>query len=285
MAGFRSMRAVVELGRRRAGKGDRAGAAEAFQLAADSGDIAAGVEAALHLWILWSEAGDLRAADEAYLRAADLVAQVGGFGPDESVADKSLGLGVKIASSWSEFVRPARLAFHRRVNSGDPQAASLAAIGLAGLEMQQAEEPYGTPDPTTVIAALQWVIDSGRPDHVPVAAKWLAFISNQTDDVDAARTALGAVTHFGTRKNACHVALDAGKVFRRTGNTAEAVAALRFVVDNSQTGLAVIAAQDLGELLAAGGDVDGARTAYQFALDRSTFPHVKKTIRAALDRL
>jgi hypothetical protein len=130
IARMRSVRAVIELGRRRASKGDQAGAAEAFLLAAKSPDSRYNLRGALHLWILRSEAGDPQAADEAYLLAADLDSQ---NNRGESTAGKSLGLGCHIASRWREFVQPARLAFHRSISSGGQESVPLAAMGLAGL--------------------------------------------------------------------------------------------------------------------------------------------------------
>lgn len=280
IARIRSVKAVVDLGCRRARNGDKAGAAEAFQLAAASRNRRYNLPGALHLWILRSEANDLRAADEAYLRAVDLDST-----RDESVAEKSLGLGCNIAAYWREFVRPARRAFHRSIDSEDPESMPLAAMGLAGLEMQEMEEAYEATDTGAEVAALQRVIGSGHPDYVPAAAKWLAFISGQTGNIDVARTALRAAMDTGDLESACETALDVGKLFKRKGHAAEAITALRFVFDNDQTGRAVISARWLGELLAAQGDVEGARTAYQFVLDRSTFPDVIETVRAALDEL
>ncbi|WUI01052.1 tetratricopeptide repeat protein [Spirillospora sp. NBC_00431] len=241
------------------------------------------VRAVIKLWILKAETNDWRAAREAYLRAVDLNARRGSF-KDNSVAAKSLSLGTGIAVSRRELVQPARLAFRRSIASEDPEFASLAAIGLAGLEMQNVEETYGADNTGAHIAALQFVIGAGHPDYVPFAAKWLAFLSNQTGDIDTARTALSAAMASGDLKYACQAASDVGELFQRKGLTAEAIAALRFVVDNDQPG-AVVAAQNLGELLVERGDIEGARAAYRFVLDRSTSPRVVDAVRAALDRL
>ena len=286
VARIRSVGAVLNLGRRRASSGDHAGAAEAFLLAATSRNTRYNIPAALHLWTLRSEANDLRAADEAYLLAVDLAAK---SGLDKTVAEKSLRLGCHIAAYQREFVRPARRAFHRSIDSEDPESAPLAALGLAGLEMQEMEESYGAVDAAAskaaIKTALQCAIDSGHPDYIPVAAGWLATVSERTGDIDAARIALRAAIDSDDLDRACHAALDVCKLFKREGHTAEAITALRFVVDNSQTGSATVASEYLAELLAEQGDIEGARAAYQFVLDRSTFPHVIKTVRAALDRL
>ena len=79
--------------------------------------------------------------------------------------------------------------------------------------------------------------------------------------------------------------LKAGLLYEREGHDTDAIEALRFVFDNNRTGLAMIAAQHLGALLAARGDVDGARTAYRYVLDNSTFPHVIENVRAELGKL
>ena len=283
---MRSVQAVIDLGQRRKSKGDVTGAAEAFQLAAAGSDTVGRDDlfGALHLWILWSETRQLQAADEAYLRAVGLGAR-SGLAKDQPVAEQSLILGSNIAAYWSEFYPAARLALRRRLDSEGPEAVSLAAMGFAGLEMQQGEEVWGTPNPAAVVVALRRVIDIGHPDYVPAAAHWLAFVSERTGDVDSARVALRAATEPGESENACHAALDAAKVFKRAGHAAEAIAALRFIVDNSRTGRVVIASQYLGELLAEQGDVAGAKAAYQYVLDNSEFPHVIEPVRAALDRL
>jgi predicted negative regulator of RcsB-dependent stress response len=157
-------------------------------------------------------------------------------------------------------------------------------MGSAGLELQEFEEVAGSPNPGADIAALKRVIDAGLPDYVPVAAKWLAFISEQTSDVDLARTAMGAVIDSANLKYASRTAMKVGKLFTRTGHATEAIAAYRFVVDNDQEA-SVVAARHLGDLLAAEGDRDGARTAYEFVLARSQYPHTISDVRAALDRL
>lgn len=250
-------------------------------MAADSGHARYGVDGALHLWILHADAGDLRAADQAYRRAVELFAR----DKDESIDEMSVGLGSGIAAYRPEFVRHGRPALHLMIESTVPETASIGALGLAGLELQMAEEMHGSADRAAMMAALHRVLTIGHPDYVPAAAHWLAFISSQTGDVDAARAALRAAMDSGDRGLACRTALDAGEVFRRTGHLAEAITALRFVVDDDPTGRATIAAKHLGELLAQEGDVEGARAAYQVVLDKSTFPHVIAEARAALDRL
>lgn len=287
IAQIRSAQAVINLGRRRARSGDTEGAVEAFQMAAASGDTRCSVPAALHLWILRSGVGDSQAADEAYRLGVDLWAQI--HGKDEAIAERSLGFGSYIAGYQREFVRPARQAFHRSIDSGDPESVPLAAMGLAGLEMQDLEETSGFADASADTAAiprsLRRVIDSGHPDYVAVAARWLAFDSGQTGDVETAHIALRAAMDSGNSEDACSAASRVGKLFKREGHTAEAIIALRFVVENSQTGLVAGAAEDLGELLAAQGDTEGARAAYQLVLDRTTFPYVIDRVRSALDRL
>ncbi|MFI6503720.1 tetratricopeptide repeat protein [Nonomuraea typhae] len=248
-----------------------AGAVEAFQLAAASGDTRHSVPAALHLWILQSEVGDSRAVDEAYLLAVDVLAQKRAY-EDMPVAQKSLGLGTHIACYQREFVQSARRALHRSVNSEDPVSVSLAAMGLAGLEMQDLEVTYGYADVSAAKAVIKRsllrVIDSGLPDYVVVAAKWLASISEQTGDVDLARIALRAAMDSGNSEDACHAVSRVGRLFKREGQTEEAITAMRFVVENSQTGLARLASEDLGDLLTAQGDTEGARAAYHRARER-----------------
>jgi hypothetical protein len=280
IARMRSWGAVLSLGRRRAAKGDRAGAAEAFELVAASGDTRHNLPGALHLWFLRAETNDVRVADEAYLRAVAINARSGL--DTNSIAEQSLTLGVDIAAYWREYLAPARRAFHRRIAIGD---APLAAMGLAGLEIQEGETGYGEVDVAAIKSTLRYVIDSGHREHVPAAAHWLAFVSDQTGDVDMARVAMRAATDAGDRDSACHVVLKAGLLFEREGHEAEAIDALRFVFDNNRTGLAMIAAQHLGAGLATRGDVDGARAAYQYVLDNSTFPHVIEHVRAEIGRL
>lgn len=280
IARMRSRGAVLGLGRRRAAKGDSAGAAEAFELVAASGDTRHSLPGALRLWFLHAETNDVRVADEAYLRAVAINAREDAS--EDDLAEQSLKLGVDIAAYWREYVTPARRAFHRRIALGD---APLAAMGLAGLEIQEGETGYGEVDDAAIKSTLRYVIDSGRREHVPAAAQWLAFVSDQTGDVDMARVAVRAVTDTGDRDSACHVVLKAGLLFEREGHGTEAIDALRFVFDNNRTGLAMIAAQHLGALLAARGDVDGARAAYQYVLDNSTFPHVLENVRAEIGKL
>lgn len=279
IARLRSWGAVLALGRRWAAKGDSAGAAEAFELVAASGDTRHNLPGALHLWFLRAESDDVRVTDEAYLRAVAINARSGGT--NDSVAEQSLTLGVNIAAYWREYLTPARRAFHRRIALGD---APLAAMGLAGLEIQDGETRYGDIDVDAIKSTLRSVIDSGHREHVPAAAHWLAFVSDQTGDVDMASIAMRAAIDAGDRDSACHVALTAGLLFEREGHDTDAIAALRFVFDNNRTGLAVIAAQHLGELLATR-DVDGARAAYRYVLDNSTFPHVIEKTRAELGKL
>jgi tetratricopeptide (TPR) repeat protein len=279
IARIRSRGAVLDLGRRLAARGDRAGAEEAFELVASSRDARHNLPGALHLWFLRVETGDVRAADEAYLRAVAVNAR---SGVKDSVAERSLTLGVDIAAYWREHLAPARRAYRRRIALGD---APLAAMGLAGLEIQAAETGHDDVDTDAITSLLRSVIDSGHREHVPAAAHWLAFLSDQTGDVGAARVAMSAAIDAGDRENACHVALTAGLLFEREGHGTEAITALRFVVDNNRTGLAVIAAQHLGELLATRGDVDGALAAYRYVLDKSTFPHVLEHVRTEIGKL
>lgn len=278
---MRSRGAVLTLGRRLAARGDHAGAEEAFELVASSGDTRHGLSGALHLWFLRAETGDVHAADEAYLRAVAINAR-SGLGRNDSAAERSLGLGVDIAAYWREHLAPARRAYHRRIALGD---APLAAMGLAGLEIQNGETGHADTDVDAVKSLLRSVIDSGHREHVPAAAHWLAFVSDQTGDVDAARVAMSAAIDAGDRENACQVVLSAGLLFEREGQATDAIAALRFVFDNNRTGLAMIAAQHLGELLAARGDVDGALAAYRYVLDNSTFPHVLEHVRTEIGKL
>lgn len=281
MARMRSRGTVLTLGRRLAARGDRAGAEEAFELVAASGNPRHNLSGALHLWFLRTETGDVRAADEAYLRAVATNAR-SDRGGNDSVAERSLTLGVDIAAYWREHLAPARRAYHRRIALGD---APLAAMGLAGLELQSEETGHADTDVHAVTSLLRSVIDSGHRDHVSAAAHWLAFVSDQTGDVDAARVAMNAAIDAGDRENACHVVLTAGLLFEREGHATDAIAALRFVFDNNRTGLAMIAAQHLGELLAARGDVDGALAAYRYVLDNSTFPHVLEHVRTEVGKL
>ncbi|WP_328766037.1 tetratricopeptide repeat protein [Streptomyces sp. NBC_00286] len=284
---------MINLGLRRASSGNREGAAEAFERAATSANPRYNVRGALHLWIVRSELNDRRAADEAYLLAADLCAEDDGSDEEKSVAEKSLKLGTHIAAYQREFVRPARLLLRRSMDSGDSESVPLAAMGLAGLEWQDLEESHGVADASAsgaaINRALQRVIDTGHPDYVPVAAEWLAFSSEQSGNIDTARIALRAAMDShkdsSSLKHACAAALDVGKVCKRKGHAADAITALRFVVENSQKGMAVIAAEQLGEVLAAQGDSEGAREAYQLVLDRTTFPYVVDRVRSALDRL
>ena len=135
-------------------------------------------------------------------------------------------------------------------------------------------------DDDALKATLRSVIDSGHREHVPAAAHWLAFVSEQTGDVDMARIAMRAAIDAGDRDSACHVVLTTGLLFERKGHDTDAIAALRFVFDNNRTGLAMIAAQHLGALLAARGDVDD-----RYVLDNSTFPHVIEKVRAETGKL
>lgn len=277
---MRSWGAVLALGRKQAAVGDIAGAAEAFELVAASGNTRHNLPGALHLWFLRAESDDVRATDEAFLRAVAVNTRSGDTG--NSIAEQSLSLGVDIAAYWPEYLTPARRAFHRRIALGD---APLAAMGLAGLEIQAAETAHEHLDDDALKATLRSVIDSGHREHVPAAAHWLAFVSEQTGDVDMARIAMRAAIDAGDRDSACHVVLTTGLLFERKGHDTDAIAALRFVFDNNRTGLAMIAAQHLGALLAARGDVDGARAAYRYVLDNSTFPHVIEKVRAEIGKL
>jgi hypothetical protein len=281
IARMRSWGAVLSLGHRLAAKGDSAGAAEAFEFVAASGNARHNFPGALHLWFLRTETGDVRAADEAYLRAVAVNARAG-LSKNDSVAEQSLALGVDIAAYWRAFVAPARRAFRRRIALGD---APLAAMGLAGLEIQEGETEYGEVDVAAIKSNLRYVIDSGHREHMAAAAHWLVFVSDQTGDVDTARVAVRAATDAGDRESACDVVLVAGLLFEREGHDTDAIDALRFVFDNNRTGLAMIAAQHLGALLAARGDVDGARTAYQYVLDNSAFPHVIEDVRIEIGKL
>jgi predicted negative regulator of RcsB-dependent stress response len=100
-----------------------------------------------------------------------------------------------------------------------------------------------------------------------------------------ARIALAAVMSTGDRKQGSYIALNVGKLLKEQGHAAEAIDALRFAVDHSDTGVGSIAAEYLGELLAAQGDIDGARWAFQLVVDKSPDRPSRESAQAALDEL
>ncbi|HEX2143376.1 MAG TPA: hypothetical protein VHG10_02595 [Glycomyces sp.] len=282
LARLRSPRAVIELGKRRIVKGDFAGAARAFEKTAASGPGRHyNVRGALHLWIMHAGLGDMPAAKAAYRKAMRL------WAPHDQtdLGDLSLGLGTGIVSTLREFIRPARSAFERAATSGDPEYVSLAAMGLAGLLLQEPEVTHERTDTDAIVAALRRAIDAGHPEFVPAAANWLAHTSSQTGDVAAARIALRAAIASGETDQGTHTALDVGMLFEREGLRTEAIAAMRFAFDNSRDGRAMIAARHLGSLLAEQGDTEGARAALQYALDHSESPRAIAEIEAAMRRL
>lgn len=276
------MGAVIKLGLRQSAMGDTETAAAAFQLAASSSDPHHNVRGAVNLWLLRSGSADRRAADTAYRQAAALVSR--GFG-DESDGAKSFTLGVKISSTWREFRRPARAAFQRGLDSGDPESVPLMALGLAGFERQELEEFYGDADSSSYLDLLDRVIGTGHPDHAPVAAIWLLRSHTQGRDVPAARNALRTVLEAGSGGPVDHAVFEVGRMFMETGHPDDAVDALRYARAHSPAGGKVSAAKLLGELLAARGDTEDARAQYRYVLDNTSYPHVRAEVQAALDRL
>ncbi|MCC3762651.1 hypothetical protein K3N28_06150 [Glycomyces sp. TRM65418] len=175
--GLRSARGLIKQGQRRAAKGDIAGATEAFQRAMTARQIR-GIDnlfAALHLWILRSEAEDQSGAHSAFMRAAELHGKSHEWRTQgKPSGNKSLALGTGIAAYWTEFNQPARTALHRCIEIGDQEQASHALLALAGLELQTMEEMHGMIDTRdSVFASLRRVVGLGHPECAPVAAEWL----------------------------------------------------------------------------------------------------------------
>lgn len=163
---LRGVRAVTELGRRRAVAGDLSGADAAFRLVIKSGRVHFGLTAALHRWVLHSWQGEPPQARAAFheairLAAADQRASVG-----EACAHLGSRLGAGSRSLPS--AAAARSAFADLLGSGDRDLAPKASLGLAMML-------WGTGAPfEETRSAFRFAIDSGHPDCAAVAEAWLA---------------------------------------------------------------------------------------------------------------
>jgi hypothetical protein len=173
---------VANLGHRWAQSGNLHGAVAAYRIAADSRDPHVGVTAALHLWVLYLKLGDRRRSRAAYREAVRRQAQQNGT----SVGEASLKIGSTMGAdySWLPAWAEARVAYWDTVESGDPEAGPMAAVGL-GMML------WGLPEYLDEIqVAFRRAIESRHPECAPAAALWLGILCRRTGDVTGARASL-----------------------------------------------------------------------------------------------
>lgn len=163
--------------------------------------------------------------------------------------------------------------FDEAIASGEPNASGLAGVGKAMLA-------HGQGDIDTALEELAGVADGGHPHYGPLAAYMLGDLLRLIDDEHAAE-AFQAAIDSGHRdwSQAAKIGL---AILLWTGreDEARARALLDEVIGTGHRDNGPWAATVLGELLAEDDDAEGARAAYQQAIDSQ---HTDWAVVAAID--
>jgi TolA-binding protein len=142
---------------------------------------------------------------------------------------------------------------------------------LARVSLEEAVDiafaAYTRGEPSTAMAALQQVVDSGHRDHAPMAAIILGVLSEEQGDMDGAKAAYHLAIDSNHPDKAPEAAIYLGLLLRDEGDPTGAKAAYNLAIDSSHPEHAPAAATDLGTLLEEQGDVDAAKAAYRLAID------------------
>jgi tetratricopeptide (TPR) repeat protein len=163
--------AALERGARLLDRGDPAGAAEAFRVAAQSGDPAVAPPASLRLGLTLRRLGD-RAGAEAALRSA-----AGSGHPDHGpMAAFHLG------GLYEDDAERAAAAYRRAVDSRHAEAAPRAALRLAAIREEQG-------DLDTAEFLYSRALDSRHADVAPRAALGLGDLRRRRGELESAAAA------------------------------------------------------------------------------------------------
>jgi tetratricopeptide (TPR) repeat protein len=163
--------AAVELGVRRSDKGDLAGAAAAYQIAAKSGHPEAAPLGAFRLGLIRRRLGD-RAGAEAALR----------FAFDTGHPDHAPMAAFSLGGLFDDDPHQAADAYQKAIATGHADAAPMAALCLAEIREDQG-------DLDAAAAAYQLAIDSNHADIAPKSAVSLGMLRQKQGDLDAAAAA------------------------------------------------------------------------------------------------
>jgi tetratricopeptide (TPR) repeat protein len=271
--------AMQELGRMWLRHNDPDSAAAALRHAANLGDPAA----TFSLGLVLQQQGDFDRARSAYWHAVEM--------SDPHLSSLALyKLGVLHIEQGDR--AGAQELWQRCFDAGQPRTAPLAAGSLGMLRCQtgdvagaQAAWQYvidnGEPDLVARFGisfgdllcehgdqdgartAWQTAVDTGRPNYAPEAAFRLGRESEERGDLAAARRAweVAVTATDADRRKSAWIML--GEALRRDGDSTGAADAFRSAVELGDVG--GVASLNLGLLLADGGDVQGARAAYEQA--------------------
>jgi tetratricopeptide (TPR) repeat protein len=186
---------------------------------------------------------------------------------DPAVWERLLGMASPeqaVSVGFAAYTRGERRAaengWRRVIDSGDPDQAPRAAVGLGTLLDEQR-------DVAGAWAAYQQAIDSRHPDAGPTAALNLGNLLAEQGWMVGARAAYQQAIDSGHRDMAPAALIGLGRLLDGRGDVAGARAAYQQAIDSGRPNVAPTAAYNLGILLARQGDVASARAAYQQAID------------------
>ncbi|MFL6163010.1 MAG: tetratricopeptide repeat protein [Jatrophihabitantaceae bacterium] len=153
------------------------------------------------------------------------------------------------------------------------QAALEAAADHPTVALTLGFRAYQTSRPPIAAAALQLAIDSGHPDHAPMAAFNLGVLREEQGDLPGAAAAYQLAIDSGHPDHAPKAARNLGLLRQQQGDLPGAAAALQLAIDSGHPDQAPMAAVNLGLLRQEQGDLPGAAAAYQLAIDSAHPDH------------
>ena len=190
LARLRSKRAVLDLGHRWSRSGKLGPARTAFELALESGDPYVARNAALELWAVHAQTGDLRRSHQMYREALRHQATDKKESPGEAAISIGTALGSHYDFASVPVPRVTEKIYPLTIRSADDEVTSAAAIGFGMMQWELANNLYDTNRYDHVAEAFQIAFDTRHPEYAATAAHWLAFFYEQTGKHDQARPAL-----------------------------------------------------------------------------------------------
>jgi tetratricopeptide (TPR) repeat protein len=265
-------KASVGLGVLLEARGDRDRAKAAYRHAMDAGHAEVSPKAAASLGALLGQDGDVEGAAAALQFAIDS----GGLPANEAVivgemldalsdsrsrqSDPRAAFGQAVFAMKRGDVATAKDSFQRAIDSGDPDWAGKAAVGLGHLHTEQG-------DADAAQDALQLATGSSNPEVAGNAWAMLgALFANRGDGksaLDAYRQAIVSGGYQPDPKRAVVIAVE----LHNKGDLDGAIAAYRCAMESDDPDIAPEAACSLARLLADTGDPEGAKAALEYAID------------------
>jgi tetratricopeptide (TPR) repeat protein len=191
LARLRSTRAVLRLGHRWAESGKLSPARTAFHQVLESRpDPDLACEAALQLWVVYAQLGDVRRSHQMYQEALRFQAA----DKEESLGQAAISIGTTLGAHYTFGSVPVPRVTERiyplTIASADKAVSAAAAIGFGIMQWELANDLDDMNRYRQVAKSFQTAFDTRHPDYAPTAAHWLAFFYDQIGTPERGRSAL-----------------------------------------------------------------------------------------------